>query len=215
MIDSGLITIAIDGPCATGKGPLAIRLSKELGLYYLETGLLYRCIAREMMLRGSQATDVVLATNLANAIDQLDMSDPLLQAERIGMFASEIAKIPSLRAALTSYQRSVAKRRPGAVLDGRDIGTVVLPCATHKFYLIGTIESRVDRRCKDLAERGEIFKRDRVMSDMIERDRRDAERSDAPLCKPIDAYEIDTTGLRGVQIFLVAMRQIRKNYDRS
>lgn len=206
-----IISIAIDGPCAVGKGPLARRLANHFKIKYLETGLLYRKVALDVFKHGIDPYDKVSTVNIAKQLNFDDLTNPELMDENIGIVASKIATLPEIRSFLLNIQREYIEKPPGAVLDGRDIGTIVLPNAQFKFYLTGSIDSRVDRRYKELMEKGKLVNRKKVHLDMIERDNRDQSRLIAPLLPASNALIIDTSGLRGIEIFSIAMNLIKES----
>ncbi len=147
--------IAVDDPAASGKGTLARRLARHFNLNYLDTGSLYRAVARDVMARGFRLDDTWAAVAAARALDPATLADPSLRERGIGEAASIVARIPEVRAALLDYQRSFARRPPGAVIDGRDIGTVVCPDADAKIFVTATPEVRAQRRFQELKDRGE------------------------------------------------------------
>ena len=145
--------IAIDGPAASGKGTLARRLADHLGLRHLDSGRLYRAVAAKLLRGGGEAGDAERAVAAARALTPEDIEAPGLRDEAVGQAASILAPIADVRAALLGYQRDFAAEPPGAVVDGRDIGTVVFPEATHKFFVTASLEVRVGRRCAELADK--------------------------------------------------------------
>jgi cytidylate kinase len=188
--------IAIDGPAASGKGTVAKRLAEHLGLPYLDTGLLYRAVARDVEARGSQLEDAAVAVIAAQSIDAQTLCDPALRGPLAGDKASIIAKIPAVRAALLEYQRNFARSGAhGAVLDGRDIGTVVCPDAHIKIFVTASDEARAQRRYLEHQGRGEDISYEVVLEDLRRRDARDRDRSVAPLEAASDALHLDTTKL--------------------
>ncbi|HEY4164429.1 MAG TPA: d(CMP) kinase [Dongiaceae bacterium] len=205
---SAPLVIAIDGPAAAGKGTLARRLAVHYGLAYLDSGSLYRGVALSLLRQGLESPTESEATAAAKALRPEILGDPGLRDERTGALASKVAPIPALRAALLDWQRDFAKAprgdgagKRGAVLDGRDIGTVVLPDAPVKFYIVASVEARADRRFKELQEKGEKAIYARVLEDMRERDARDTARSTAPMKPADDALIIDTSALDAEQVF--------------
>jgi cytidylate kinase len=189
--------IAIDGPAASGKGTLAKRIADRWRLAYLDTGLLYRAVAREVRARGGTLDDPVAAEAAARALDPetLDLDDPGLRHPGLGESASIVARIPQVRAALLAFQRSFARRGRGAVLDGRDIGTVVCPDADVKLFITASAEVRAERRYKERLDRGESTTYEVVLDDIRRRDERDAGRQAAPMRRAPDAFLLDTTDL--------------------
>ena len=203
------LTIAIDGPAAAGKGTLARRLAAAHNLAYLDSGSLYRGTALTLLRNNQPETEAVAA---AQRLKPELLSDPELRAEATGKLASKVAAVPAVRAALLDWQRDFAKNPPagkqGAVLDGRDIGTVVLPDAIVKLYITASDEARAMRRFKELQEKGEAAIYARVLEDMRERDARDTARSTAPMRPAEDALIIDTSALDADQVFRLAQDYI-------
>ena len=199
------LIIAIDGPAASGKGTLARRLARRFGLAHLDTGKLYRATALAVLEAGADPSDTGAAEKAAQTLDFARLDDPRLLREDVARASSLVAAIPAVRAALLAAQRSFANRPPGAargaVLDGRDIGTVVCPDATVKLFLTASAETRAERRAKELRERGAAAIYDTVLEGMKERDARDSERRVAPLSAAPDAVTIDTTRLDPDQVF--------------
>ena len=196
--------IAIDGPAAAGKGTLARRLAKKFGLHHLDTGMIYRAVGVKALERG---LDPVVA---AEGLLPQDLGHPGLREERAGRAASEVAAIPAVRAALLEFQRRFAAAPPGAVLDGRDIGTVVCPQAEIKLFVTASLEKRAERRWKELLAKGEPAIAERVLQDMRERDARDAARDVAPLVPAADAVLIDTSLLDEEAAFHLACSVIER-----
>ena len=200
--------IAVDGPAASGKGTLARRLARHYGLAHLDTGLLYRATACRALAKGDPA-DPAVAMAAARAVRAEDLDNPELRSERVSAAASVVAAIPAVRAALLAFQRDFAHHPPagfaGAVLDGRDIGTVVCPDADAKLFLTATVEARAHRRFKELQEGGVGSIYQHVLQDMKVRDARDQERKTAPLERAVDALEIDTTALDADAAFATAV----------
>jgi len=185
--------IAIDGPAASGKGTLASRIAAHFGLAHLDTGLLYRAVARDVMKLGGAVGDEAAAVRAAQSLDPETLDDPALRDPGLGEAASIVAGIPEVRAAMLSYQRTFARR--GAVLDGRDIGTVVCPDADVKLYVTATPEIRAERRYKERTGRGEPAIYEAVLEDIRRRDERDAGRTAAPMRPAPDAFLLDTSNL--------------------
>lgn len=187
--------IAIDGPAASGKGTLAKRIARHFGFAHLDTGLLYRAVARDMRAAGLDVEEAAAAAAVALALDTATLDDPALRSREVGDAASLVAKHPQVRAALLALQRRVAAQKPGAVLDGRDIGTVVCPDAEVKIYVTATPEVRADRRFKEHVSRGDGTTYDVVLADIRRRDERDAGRDAAPMRPADDAVLLDTSNL--------------------
>lgn len=182
------LTIAVDGPAASGKGTIGRALAERFGLGYLDTGLLYRAVGRRML----DGEDPVAA---ARALRAADLEAEGLRGPETAEAASRVAAIPEVRAALVDFQRAFAAREGGAVLDGRDIGTVICPDAPVKLFVTATAETRAARRFRELAAGGHATSFDEVLADIRARDARDAGRTDAPMCAARDAVRIDTTEL--------------------
>jgi len=193
------VIIAIDGPAASGKGTLARRLGERYGLAVLDTGGLYRATALKALGAGADPANPEAAEAAAKRVRPGDLADPRLREERVADAASVVAAIPGVRAALLAFQRDFARHLPagfrGAVLDGRDIGTVVCPDAEVKLFVTASAEARAARRFKELQESGKIAIYQRVLQDIEQRDARDRERQAAPLRRAEDALELDTTAL--------------------
>ena len=195
------LVIAIDGPAAVGKGTLARRLADHYGLRHLETGALYRATAIRLLRVNGDPTQEAAAEAAARNIGDVDLHDPALRGEEVGQAASVVAAHGAVRRALLDYQRAFAAEPPGAVLDGRDIGTVVCPDAQVKFYLEATPEVRARRRLCELRSRGVESIESRVLEEIIARDARDRRRSAAPLKPAADASRIDTSALGPDEVF--------------
>ncbi len=187
--------IAIDGPAASGKGTLARKIAKDMGIPYLDTGSLYRAVGLLTIRRGGSPAEPSDATAAANALNINDFTPDDLRSEEAGNAASKVAAIPGVRAALLAYQRTFAAQPGGAVMDGRDIGTVVCPDASAKIFVTASLEVRVQRRIKELREKGESVNEQRVWDDMAARDARDSDRSVAPLKPADDAFLLDTSAM--------------------
>ena len=200
--------IAIDGPAASGKGTLAKRIAAQLNLPVLDTGLLYRAVARDVMLNGGSLDDSAAAVAAAWSLDATTLDDPRLRGPAAGDAASIVAKMPRVRLALLDYQRDFAHQRGGAVLDGRDIGTVICPNADIKIFVTATSEERARRRHAEHQGRGESVAYDIVLADIRRRDERDSGRDVAPLEPAHDAVTIDTTTLDADAAFAAALKVI-------
>jgi cytidylate kinase len=203
-----IIAIAIDGPAAAGKGTLARRMAQRLRYDYLDTGALYRAVGLQVLRAGGDPADPNAAKAAAEALDLKLLDDPELRGERAAQAASLVAAQPAVRAALLDFQRNFAHRPPGgrgAVLDGRDVGTVVCPDAKVKLFITASTEARAKRRLRELQERGQAAIWDAVLQDMRDRDARDEQRDVAPLKPASNAIVIDTTALSADQVFERAM----------
>ena len=187
--------IAVDGPAAAGKGTLARALAAHYGYHFLDTGSLYRMVGLAVLTSGADPRDAVAATAAAERLNPQSFDADSLRDEKVGQAASIVAAIPSVRAALLHLQRSFAVRKPGTVLDGRDIGTVVCPNAEAKIFVTASPKERARRRTLELAQRGETITYEAVLADIHERDQRDRNRSFAPLVPAADAFVLDTSEL--------------------
>ena len=179
-------TVALDGPAASGKGTIARALARQFGFAYLDTGLLYRAV-------GAQVNAGLDAVEAAESLTAGVLDDPGLRSSQAGQAASKVAAMPAVRAALKDFQRAFARRAGGAVLDGRDIGTVICPQAEVKLYVTASAEARARRRHRELADRGDGISYAEVLADIEARDERDMNRSDAPLRAAEGAVTLDTT----------------------
>jgi cytidylate kinase len=185
--------VAVDGPAASGKTTLARRLAAHFGLDFLDTGLLYRAVAWQLLQADKPLTDAASAAAAAAAVAAQDLARPTLRTEAVSRGASVVAAIPEVRRALLAFQRRFGNGGPGAVLAGRDIGTVVRPDASHKIFVTASVEERARRRCKELQALGAPSIYDDVLAQLQERDARDRSRAIAPLVPASDAFVIDTT----------------------
>ena len=197
------LVIAVDGPAASGKGTLARRIAATLDLPHLDTGLLYRAVGRKLIDQSTDPRDAVAATRAAESLQAADLKRSDLRSEEVGAAASVVAAIPSVRMALLDFQRGFAAKT-GAVLDGRDIGTVVFPEAPIKLYVTASLEVRALRRCREI---------DGILSEVREelaaRDARDQGRRTAPLKPAPDALVLDTSDMDADTAFQAAMKMIR------
>jgi cytidylate kinase len=206
--------IAIDGPAAAGKGTLARRLAQHYDLAFLDTGSLYRAVGAKVLRAGEDPADTAAAAAAARTLSQADIEAKELREERVSEAASVVAALPDVRAALLQFQRGFARHPPdgkaGAVLDGRDIGTVICPEPdVIKFFVHASLPARAERRFKELQGRGDSTTYARVLQDMTDRDERDRSRGIAALKPAIDAYDLDTTGLSPDQVFQKALDHIQ------
>ncbi|MDV4168497.1 (d)CMP kinase [Rhodovulum sp. FJ3] len=182
------IAVAIDGPAASGKGTISKAVATHFGFAHLDTGLLYRAV-------GARVLDGMDAVEAATSLDFTDLDRDDLRTGPVAQAASKVAAIPEVRAALVDFQRAFARRAGGAVLDGRDIGTVICPDAEVKLYVTASDEIRAQRRYLELSSKGHDVTPESVLEDLRERDRRDSERATAPLKPADDAVLLDTTDL--------------------
>lgn len=186
-------TIAIDGPAGAGKGTLARRLADHFHLNLLDTGLTYRAVAHRMLIYGLPLDNVSAAETAARQVDLGNLDRDVLSAHGVGEAASQVAVIPTVRRILVDKQRDFARTPPGAVLDGRDIGTVVCPDAEVKLYVTATAEVRARRRLAEIEARGGTADYARILEDIERRDARDSGRADSPLRPAADAHLLDTS----------------------
>ena len=208
--------IAVDGSAASGKGTLAKRLAAHYDLAHVDTGALYRCLALHLITEGRTATNVTEseAASAVGNIDLLMVGSAAIRTDAVAGMASVVAAMPAVRQNFVSLQRQFATQTPkrrGAVLDGRDIGSVILPDADFKFFIDADLEERARRRTKELQESGQSAMFRDVFEDMQDRDRRDRERSTAPLKAVEDALVIDTTQLDADSVFAMAASHIDGN----
>jgi CMP/dCMP kinase len=186
-----IVIVAVDGPSAAGKGTLARGIAKHYGFHFLDTGALYRMVGLQMIRTQTDFSDAVQAAAFARDLNVDDFEDHELRSEVVGSAASKVAVVPEVRSALLKFQRDFAKRLPGAVLDGRDIGTVICPDADVKFFITASVEARVLRRFKELQSLGIATSMEDVAADIKARDARDAIRT----LVASDAILVDTSDL--------------------
>jgi len=189
---SGFV-IAVDGPAASGKGTIAAGLAREFGYPALDTGLLYRAVGVAVSRAGGDPDSAADAGAAARALDGGALDDPALRTREAGEAASRVAVHPEVRAALLDLQRAFAAREPGAVIDGRDIGTVIAPDAPAKLFVTASPQVRAERRWRQLRGQGEVVEYEVVLADIWLRDERDSGRAAAPLIRAPDAVLLDTT----------------------
>ncbi|WP_242914844.1 (d)CMP kinase [Brevundimonas pishanensis] len=202
------LVIAVDGPAASGKGTIASRLAAHFGLPYLDTGLLYRAVGMGVLAQGGDLDDEAVAAAVAGALDPSGLSDDAsLTTGEAGEAASRVASHPAVRAALLKLQRDFAAQAGGAVLDGRDIGTVIVPDAPAKLFVTASAEVRAERRWKQLTARGIEISYEDMLADIRKRDARDAGRDSAPMVQADDAILLDTTDM-GIEAAFDAARRI-------
>ncbi|MFI5408339.1 (d)CMP kinase [Kaistia sp. UC242_56] len=205
--------IAIDGPAAAGKGTIALKLAKHYGLNHLDTGLLYRAIGRLMTEQGLDVDNAAEAGAVARKLKAKDLNHPDLRGREAGELASRIAVHPEVRAALVDFQRNFARTPPGAVLDGRDIGTAICPEADVKIFVTASPEVRARRRTDELNAKGRDVPYERILAEILERDERDSHRSAAPLRQADDAVRLDTTALDAEAAFAAAIEIVDAGHE--
>jgi len=187
--------IAIDGPAASGKGTLARRLAAHYGLHHLDTGVIYRAVAHMLMSTGVDLRDEAAAVRAARGLDPKTFDDPALKSHQVGSAASVVSAIPGVREVLVEFQRQFAEKPPGAVLDGRDIGTVICPHADVKIFVVADPKVRAHRRSLEARARGEEADEATILADILARDERDQNRAVAPMKPAEDAYLLDNSNL--------------------
>lgn len=203
--------IAIDGPTASGKGTLARRMGEALGFNVLDTGLLYRAVGLTVAKAGGNPADPAQAIPVAEALGHTTLQDDNeIRSDVAGQYASQCSVIPEVRAALLAFQRSFATQEPGAVLDGRDIGTVICPDAPLKLYITASPEVRAQRRHAELLKRGKDVTFEHVLADIKARDDRDMNRAVAPLKPAADAIVLDTSEMDINAVLAEALRLARE-----
>jgi CMP/dCMP kinase len=187
--------IAIDGPAASGKGTLGKRLARHYGYRHLDTGVIYRAVAKALLDAGADLTDEMLAVSAALELDPEKFGNPALKTQIVGQAASVVSAIPRVRQVLLNFQRQFASDPPGAVLDGRDIGTVICPDADVKIFVVADPKVRARRRTLEARARGEDADEAAVLADILLRDQRDQNRAIAPLKPAADAHLLDNSHL--------------------
>ncbi|WP_239805855.1 (d)CMP kinase [Croceicoccus hydrothermalis] len=201
--------IAVDGPTASGKGTIAKGLAKHYRLPHLDTGLLYRAVGRQVRLNGGDPDDPLDAARACEFPDSL-LIEPILRTEAVGALASRVSVHKRVRAALLARQRAFAARPGGAVLDGRDIGTVIVPEATVKLFVTASLEARAKRRFRESQSRGEDVTLDAIHADLMRRDARDRNRAEAPLVEAADALVLDNSNLDAAESLAAAIALVEK-----
>lgn len=205
-----IFAVAIDGPAAAGKGTISRAVAKHFGFAHLDTGLLYRAVGIKTLEIGRGVIDTQVAIRVAKNLSDTDVARDDLRTAMVAQSASKVAIIPEVRAALLAYQKTFAKREGGAVLDGRDIGTVVCPDADIKFFVTASEEVRAERRFKELVVKKPDLTFDKVLADLQARDARDSSRDAAPMVSANDAHLLDTTKLSIDAAVAEAMALIQK-----
>lgn len=204
--------IAIDGPAASGKGTLGKRLAHHYGYRHLDTGVIYRAVAQALLQSGASLTDEAAAVAAAMELDPEKFGNPVLKTQTVGDAASVVSAIPQVREVLLNFQRQFAADPPGAVLDGRDIGTVICPDADVKIFVVADPKVRAHRRTLEARARGEAADEALVLADILKRDERDKNRAAAPLkCAP-DAHVLDNSHLdieNGVRAAIAIIERVR------
>lgn len=206
--------IAVDGPTASGKGTIARGLARHYGLPHLDTGLLYRAVGRQVALTGGDPDDPLDAARATDFPDEL-LDDPVLRHEATGALASRVSVHKDVRAALLERQRAFAARPGGAVLDGRDIGTVIVPDADVKLFVTASVDARAARRHAEMIARGTDASLDVIRADLIARDERDRNRAEAPLVEAADARLLDNSELDAAQSLAEAIRLVEEALARQ
>ncbi len=195
------VVIAVDGPAASGKGTLARRIAEHFKWRYMDTGKLYRAVGYRVLQQGHTLEQHDKAVDIANKLCLSDLDEPSLFQEDVGAAASVVSAIPEVRQALLAFQRDFGAQPGGAVLDGRDIGTVVCPDADIKLFITASLENRAQRRHKELVSKGINVSYEQTLTDLETRDKRDKGRSVAPLIAAKDAFHLDTTDLDADEVF--------------
>lgn len=207
---SSPILIAVDGPAASGKGTIARALARHFSLPHMDTGMLYRAVALTMFRFGGNPGNEFEAVRACEGVAQVDPTDPELRSEAVSAIASRISAYPGVRAALLERQQIFAGQASGAVLDGRDIGTVIAPDATAKLFVTASPEIRAQRRVRELLERGMPAHLEEVLIDIRARDARDAGRHAAPLVQADDAELLDTSEMTVDEAIAAAIALVEK-----
>ncbi|TPQ31945.1 (d)CMP kinase [Bradyrhizobium guangdongense] len=210
--------IAIDGPAASGKGTLGKRLAQHYGYRHLDTGVIYRAVAYGLIQAGQDLRDEAAAVAVALELDPEEFGNPALKSHEVGQAASVVSAIPRVREVLLNFQRQFAADPPGAVLDGRDIGTVICPNADVKIFVVADPKVRARRRTLEAQSRGEAADEAAILADIIQRDERDQNRPVAPLKPAPDAYLLDNSQLDiegGVRAAIDIIEAVRAGRSRG
>jgi len=208
-------TVAIDGPAAAGKGTVARAVADAFGFAHLDTGLLYRAVGAKAMMRGRGVIVAGIAEEMAKTLTEEDLAREGLRSARIAQAASKVAALPEVRAALLDFQKAFAKREGGAVLDGRDIGTVICPEAEVKLYVTASDDVRAQRRYAELKAKKPDTKLETVAMDLRQRDIRDASRDVAPMRAPDDALLLDTSELSIDAAVAEAVAAVKERFGKA
>ncbi len=208
-------TVAIDGPAAAGKGTVARAVADEFGFAHLDTGLLYRAVGAKAMMRGRGVILPDIAVKMARELGEADLAREGLRTAIVAQAASKVAALPEVRAALLDFQKAFAKREGGAVLDGRDIGTVICPEAEVKLYVTASDTVRAERRFAELKAKSPETTLEKVQIDLRQRDIRDASRDVAPMRAPKDALLLDTSELSIDAAVAEAVALVKKRFEKA
>ncbi len=208
-------TVAIDGPAAAGKGTVARAVANEFGFAHLDTGLLYRAVGAKAMMRGRGVILPKIAAEIAKALSEQDLAREGLRSARVAQAASKVAALPEVRAALLDFQKAFARREGGAVLDGRDIGSVICPDAEVKLYVTASDAVRARRRYEELKAKNPETKLETVQIDLRQRDIRDASRDVAPMRAVEDALLLDTSELSIDAAVAEAVALVKKRFEKA
>ncbi len=208
-------TVAIDGPAAAGKGTISRKVAEEFGFGHLDTGLLYRAVGIKALEVGRGVIDPIVSEELARRLSETDITRKDLRGAMAARAASKVAVLDGVRAALLDFQRQFSRREGGAVLDGRDIGTVICPQAEVKIFVTASDEVRAKRRYDELRAAGSDAAFETVLNDLRQRDARDSQRANAPLTQPADAHLLDTSNLSIEAAVAEAVALIKKRIEQG
>ena len=207
-MSGGGFLVAVDGPAASGKGTVAVRLARDFGLAYLDSGLLYRAVGAAVLAAGGDLDDPAAAARAAQSLNAEHLEDPALRTRDAGEAASRVAVHPGVRAALLNFQHGFAAQERGAVIDGRDIGTVIAPWAPAKLFVTASPKVRAERRWRQLTGQGEAVTFEDILADIQRRDERDSGRAASPLVRADDAVLLDTSEMTIDQAADAARRMV-------